>query len=148
MSSFKEKPWKGKRSTPVTVLSCCISHCHTLCFKFSNVFVLVTVPAKGYQSPPRGATVPQGGTGPQQREAILVLQLLYVLFLYICCTCDHSSLVMLVHHICMSPALLCKSSIQSGNAEQCALAFIHLLSSSCTSYFYNISYMFVLIVNA
>ena len=48
----------------------------------------------------------------------------------------------------MSPALLCKSSIQSGNAEQCALAFIHLLSSSCTSYFYNISYVFVLFVNA
>ena len=48
----------------------------------------------------------------------------------------------------MSPALLCKSSVQSGNAEQCALAFIHLLSSSCTSYFYNISYMFVLFVNA
>ena len=50
--------------------------------------------------------------------------------------------------ITMSPALLCKSSVQSGNAEQCALAFIHLLSSSCTRYFYNISYMFVLIVNA
>ena len=48
----------------------------------------------------------------------------------------------------MSPALLCKSSVQSGNAEQCALAFIHLLSSSCTSYFYNISYMSVPIVNA
>ena len=48
----------------------------------------------------------------------------------------------------MSPALLCKSSVQSGNAEQCALAFIHLLSSSCTRYYYNISYMFVPIVNA
>ena len=48
----------------------------------------------------------------------------------------------------MSPALLCKSSVQSGNAEQCVLAFIHLLSSSCTSYFYNISYMSVPIVNA
>ena len=48
----------------------------------------------------------------------------------------------------ISPALLCKSSIQSGNAEQCAHTFIHLLSSSCTSYFYNISYMFVLFVNA
>ena len=55
---------------------------------------------------------------------------------------------MTVQNIYMSPALLCKSSIQSGNAEQCALAFIHLLSSSCTSYFYNISYMFVLFVNA
>ena len=32
----------------------------------------------------------------------------------------------------MSPALLCKSSIQSGNSEQCVLAFTHLLSSSCT----------------
>ena len=50
--------------------------------------------------------------------------------------------------IFMSPALLCKSSVQSGNTEQCALAFIHLLSSSCTSYFYTISYMFVLFVNA
>ena len=48
----------------------------------------------------------------------------------------------------MCPALLCKSSVQSGNAEQCTLAFIHLLSSSCTSYFYNISYMSVPIVNA
>ena len=48
----------------------------------------------------------------------------------------------------MSPALLCKSSIQPGNAEQCTLAFIHLLSSSCTSNFYNISYMSVPIVNA
>ena len=48
----------------------------------------------------------------------------------------------------MFPALLCKSSVQPGNAEQCAHAFIHLLSSSCTSYFYNISYMSVPIVNA
>ena len=35
----------------------------------------------------------------------------------------------------MSPALLCKSSVQSGNPEQCTLAFTHLLSSSCTYYF-------------
>ena len=35
----------------------------------------------------------------------------------------------------MSPALLCKSSVQSGNPEQCMLAFTHLLSSSCTYYF-------------
>ena len=35
----------------------------------------------------------------------------------------------------MSPALPCKSSIQSGNSEQCMLAFIQLLSSSCTLYF-------------
>ena len=94
-----------------------------------------TVLQEGYRSPPRGT---------HSSFATFV----FSLHIYIYCACDHSSLVMLVHHICMSPALLCKSSIQSGNAEQCALAFIHLLSSSCTSYFYNISYMFVLIVNA
>ena len=41
----------------------------------------------------------------------------------------------LYSHLCsyiMSPALLYKSSIQSGNPQQCALAFTHLLSSSCT----------------
>ena len=48
----------------------------------------------------------------------------------------------------MFPALLGKSSVQPGNSEQCAHAFIHLLSSSCPSYFYNISYMSVPIVNA
>ena len=36
-----------------------------------------------------------------------------------------------------------KASVQRG-----ALAITHLLSSSCTSYFYNISYMFVIFVNA
>ena len=35
----------------------------------------------------------------------------------------------------MSPALLCKSIIQSGNAEECALALPIFLSSSCTHYF-------------
>ena len=35
----------------------------------------------------------------------------------------------------MSPVLPCKSSVQSGNSEQCALVFTHLLSSSCTYYF-------------
>ena len=63
----------------------------------------------------------------------------------------HRSLIHYCLHIAvttMSPALLSKSSIQSGNAEQCALAFIHLLSSSCTSYFYTISYMYMLFVNA
>ena len=44
-------------------------------------------------------------------------------------------LILTVHCIYMCPALLCKSSIQSGNPEQCTLAFTHLLSSSCTSYF-------------
>ena len=64
---------------------------------------------------------------------------------FYCCSC----ILCIVFHIyLMSPALLCKSSVQSGNAEQCTLAFIHLLSSSCTSYFYNISYMSVPIVNA
>ena len=42
-----------------------------------------------------------------------------------------------VHHCfyIMSPALSRKSSVQFGNPEQCALAFTHLLSSSCTYYF-------------
>ena len=48
----------------------------------------------------------------------------------------------------MSPALLCKTNMQFDNAEQCALAFIRLLSSSCTSYVYTISYMSVFIINA
>ena len=65
-----------------------------------------------------------------------------------CLVYCHTSFILMFYMFYMSPALLCKSSIQSRNAEQCALAFIHLLSSSCTSYFYNISYMFVPIVNA
>ena len=147
MSSFKEKPWKGKRSTPVTVLII-LSKPHIIFCLYFVVFALVAVPTKGYQSLPRGIMVLQEGTGPCRGEAILDSYNFCVFSSYICCAFDHSSLVMLVHHICMSPALLCKSSVQSGNAEQCALAFIHLLSSSCTSYFYNISYMFVFIVNA
>ena len=35
------------------------------------------------------------------------------------CAHDHSSFVMIVCHIYMSPALLCKSNVQIGNAEQC-----------------------------
>ena len=35
----------------------------------------------------------------------------------------------------MSPAQFCKTNACVGNAEQCVLAFIHLLSSNCTSYF-------------
>ena len=35
------------------------------------------------------------------------------------CACNHSSFVMIFHHINMSPALLCKSNAQIGNAEQC-----------------------------
>ena len=61
---------------------------------------------------------------------------------------SHVLHILYVYMFYMSPALLCKSSIQPGNAEQCVLAFIHLLSFSCTSYFYNISYMSVPIVNA
>ena len=101
------------------------------------------------RSPPRGITVLQEGyRSPPRGNRSSFATFVFSLHIYIYCACDHSSLVMLVHHICMSPALLCMSVVQSGNAEQCALAFIHLLSSSCTSYFYNISYMFVLIVNA
>ena len=48
----------------------------------------------------------------------------YITWLYIC----HCLYI-------MSPALPCKSSVQSGNSEQCTLAFIQLLSSSCTLYF-------------
>ena len=35
------------------------------------------------------------------------------------CAYNHSSFVMVIHHIYMSPALLCKSNVQIGNAEQC-----------------------------
>ena len=48
----------------------------------------------------------------------------YIAWLYIC----HCLYI-------MSPALPCKSSVQSGNSEQCMLAFTQLLSSSCTLYF-------------
>ena len=50
----------------------------------------------------------------------------------------HTSLGCIYIYHClyiMSPALPCKSSVQSGNSEQCMLAFIQLLSSSCTLYF-------------
>ena len=46
------------------------------------------------------------------------------------------------------PLLYCVSPAYNLAMLSSALAFIHLLSSSCTSYFYNISYMFVPIVNA
>ena len=52
---------------------------------------------------------------------------------------------------CFMCLLLCQSqsSVHTKASEQrSALAIIHLLSSGCTSYFYNISYMFVLFVNA
>ena len=76
--------------------------------------------------------------GPSYLYCVSLIQFLY-----------HSSIHHCLHIVpSLCPLLLCKSSVQSGNAEQCTLAFIHLLSSSCTSYFYNISYMFVLFVNA
>ena len=49
----------------------------------------------------------------------------------------------------MSPALLCKSSVQSGNAEQCALAFIHLFCHPVAPItLYHFIPIYVLIVNA
>ena len=53
---------------------------------------------------------------------------------HVVCVWFHKSLSCHCLYI-MSPALPCKSSIQSGNSEQCVLAFIQLLSSSCTLYF-------------
>ena len=61
------------------------------------------------------------------------------------------SFLTLNYSSCFMCLLLCQSqsSVHTKASEQrSALAIIHLLSSSCTSYFYNISYMFVLFVNA
>ena len=109
-------------------------------FFFFALFV-ITVPERENQSPTWVITVLQRGyRSPTEGSRFCIFSL--VSFHLIC------PLYSLYFFITMSPALLHKSSIQSGNAEQCTLVFIHLLSSSCTSYFYNISYMFVLIVNA
>ena len=110
------------------------------CFTFFSLFV-VTVPKRENPSLTWVITVlHRGFRFPTEGSCSCIFSL--VSFHLIC------PLYSLYFFITMSPALLCKSSIQSGNAEQCTLAFIHLLSSSCTSYFCNISYMFVLIVNA
>ena len=54
-------------------------------------------------------------------------------------------------HLCfyiMSPALLSKSSIQSGNPEQCMLVFTHLYHPVARITLYHFIPMYVLIVNA
>ena len=87
-------------------------------------------PQGGVTSPQnRELWSPRWGIGPRDRVPCILLA--YYRIQYFVYLLD----LLIITFIVMSPALLCKSNVQPGNSEQCALAITHLLSSSCTSYF-------------
>ena len=132
LSPVEKECWKGQRPDPVT------------CFNSFPASFIIMVLERGNRSLTRVNTVlHRGYLSPTEGSCFIFFLILY-LFHHI------FRLYSLYFFIIMSPALL-KSFLwlrYGVQIEQCAPAITHLLSFSCTSCFYNISYMFVILVNA